>query len=223
MTTNHNVNHNSSASSSASQIYCDSVRGLNHGSASSAQSNPIPGQTVASTLFSNQGAAYPSLWSHHATINGHHATSENDWHVLRSGSDMQKFPGHAVDMPASSSFTSRSSLQPTYWQQLTGNVASFQAPAGSANYGHHGYNTSAGLVASGSMFGSASAGNGLWGSDYGSSMRRCNTSDLRPRPYSGDVITSLDMDTQEELPSNDDLEQFAKQFKQRRIKLGKQQ
>ena len=218
MTTNHNVN---GTTSSASQLYCDSVRS-NHGSC--IQSNPVSGQASASahaaTLFGNQASAYPSLWSHHATINGHHASSDNDWHVLRNGSDTQKFSGHSVDMPPSGSFSSRTSLQP-YWQQLTGNVTSFQAPSASSNYGHHGYTASGGLIASGSMFGSTSAGNGLWGGDYGSSMRRCNASDLRPRPYSGEVLNSLDMDVQEELPSNDDLEQFAKQFKQRRIKLGK--
>jgi hypothetical protein len=187
------------------------------------------------TFFFNQGnqSPYSSLWtSHHSAIAAHHHTpTENDWsNVLHGGmrASEQKFSiqNSSVDIaPANiNGFSSRNSLQP-YWHQLAaGNVPSFQAAQSTpASYGHPSYSPSNGSInQSSNLFSNSSVGNSLWSSDFGNQMRRCSPGDLRPRPYGPtDMLTSMDLDEQNELPTSDDLEQFAKSFKQRRIKLGR--
>ncbi|XP_055335954.1 POU domain, class 3, transcription factor 4-like [Paramacrobiotus metropolitanus] len=221
--------HHTSSASLHNNNYCDTVRAgmhsvsslaaaahninINPTAATASLSNPASG-----TLFSNQ-TAYPTLWQHQVNAASHHA--ENDWNnVLQNGlrSD-QKFLSHpAADMTSVTNFNNRTSLQP-YWQ-FTGNPAPFQNTATSVTtYGQNNYGAPNGMGTASSIF-SQQAGNSIWPSDFSASMRRCSPGDLRPRPFGPDMLTPLELDDPGELPTSDDLEQFAKQFKQRRIKLG---
>lgn len=199
---------------SSHQNYCHSVSSLANNAAAS---NP-----TAATLFhvGNQ-SSYPSLWAHHPVAAPHH--TENDWNsVIQNGlrTTDQKYASHSADMTAASNnFNSRGSLQ-SYWQ-FPGTPATYQTSANSSLYGHSGYTSNGVAVGPGGNLFSNSAGNALWSTDFSSSVRRCSPGDLRSRPYGSELLNPLDLEDAGELPTSDDLEQFAKQFKQRRIKLGK--
>ncbi|OWA54467.1 Silk gland factor 3 [Hypsibius exemplaris] len=237
-------NHNASSSAASQLLYGDSNAGRSHVSsgAGHGQLHTVSGQSAG--LFGNQ-SPYSSLWaSHQSAIAAHHhhhsSPTENDWNsVLQSG--IQKYTSSqsasataAADMNSFSNAASRNTLPP-YWQQLaasTGNVPAFPGGQSAVSaYGHHhpsSYGSSSGMMnhqSPGNLFSPVVPGvsNGLWSNDFGSQMRRCGSGELRSsRPsYPSDVLVGMDaLDEQGELPTSDDLEQFAKSFKQRRIKLG---